>query len=181
MSLPNSSIHIHHILTPTIQSFNDNIEANTDANYKRRNVTPSVRGYGITRGKEFEKLAAKLLASHPNVANVETEVMDATIDEFSCIDVVVTTKDNRRVYIPCAYDLWKGTAQIDRLECVYLKAKHKWTEQQEVCYLIVSDVLDYIMSYKGKARKELKIRQTLAYLLEHDRLKNIDSLWEYLN
>ena len=168
-------------MTHTISSFSDAVETRTIQTYKNRGVEPQVRGYGITRGKVFESFAVEVLSKHDNVASVETQVFDENVDEFSFVDIMVTLKDGRQVFIPCAYDLWKGTAQIDRLECVYLKAKYKWDESQLITYLVVGDVMDYIISYEGNARKEKKVRQTLSYLIDNNRLMTIDMLWAYLS
>ena len=61
-----------------------------------------------TRGQQVEKAFAILLSDHPNVESVVEQVFEEEVDEFSNIDLVVTTKDGRTVYVPCARDLWLG-------------------------------------------------------------------------
>ena len=52
-----------------------------------------------TRGQQVEKAVAILLSDHPNVESVVEQVFEEEVDEFSNIDLVVTTKDGRTVYV----------------------------------------------------------------------------------
>ena len=53
----------------TSTAFSECIEERTVNNYKQRGIEPSNRGYGITRGKEFERFAVEVLSKHERFIN----------------------------------------------------------------------------------------------------------------
>ena len=94
-----------------------------------------------TRGQQIEKAAMIMLESHPNVESIEEQVFNDDVDEFSNIDIVINTKDGRRVYVPCARDLWLGTSQQDRLQIVWAKFGSGVFDRHDVCYLCLNLLL----------------------------------------
>ena len=57
------------------------------------------------RGTLLEDVAEEFLQNHPNVKNIKTQVYCPEVEDFSLIDIVITTKTGKKVYIPVARDL----------------------------------------------------------------------------
>ena len=135
-----------------------------------------------TRGQQVEVAAEELLASHPNVESIECQVFDENIDEFSNIDLVINTKDGRRIYVPCARDLWKGTSQQDRLQIVWSKYKSGLFNDYDVVYLCLDTVDDILNKvYRKSARRGPTIKRCVQTLVDDNIIMNFDSLLSYLN
>jgi len=132
-------------------------------------------------GQAFERGAFALFSKHPNVKQVETQVFNSDVDEFSNIDLVITTKSNRKVYVPMAKDLWIGTSQQDRLQAVYYKTR-LMTRRTKYAYLCLSDFNDFLSkSYRESARRGPTLQATVATLAAEQRLHNADTLWDYIS
>ena len=147
-----------------------------------RGETKTERKLGIIRGKQVETVAIELLKTHPNVDKIETQVFEEGLDDFSFIDIVITTKDGRTIYVPCARDLWIGTAQQDRLQCTWLKYKSGVLDTYDVAYLVLTDV-DEILNRKvtKRARRAQKIIDVCTTLYNTNNMMNFDGLWEYVS
>jgi hypothetical protein len=134
-----------------------------------------------TRGQQVEKAAAILLSDHPNVESVVEQVFEEEVDEFSNIDLVVTTKDGRTVYVPCARDLWLGTSQQDRLQIVWAKFKGGLFDNHDVCYLCLDDINTILnKEHRKSARRGPKIKNCCRVLFEAGVIMNFEHLWNHL-
>ena len=167
------------------QTFIDLVEQRSQdilADKLSRGETKTERKLGIIRGKQVETVAIELLETHPNVDKIETQVFEEGLDDFSFIDIVITTKDGRTIYVPCARDLWTGTAQQDRLQCTWLKYKSGVFDTYDVVYLVLSDV-DEILNRKvtKRARRAQKIIDVCTTLYDNNNMMNFDGLWEYVS
>ena len=144
-------------------------------------VNPGRQAIATTRGQQVEKVAAILLSDHPNVESVVEQVFEEEVDEFSNIDLVVTTKDGRTVYVPCARDLWLGTSQQDRLQIVWAKFKGGLFSDYNVCYLCLEDVNEILdMEFTKRARRGPKIKNCCRVLFEAGVIMNFEHLWDHL-
>ena len=168
-------------MTPTLSEFQDLVEELTWDILNSKGGTPGRQSIATTRGQQVEVAAKQLLESHPNVASVETQVFDESVDEFSNIDLVVNTHNGERIYVPCARDLWLGTSQQDRLQIVWAKKKSGLFENKKVIYLVLDDV-DNILhkKYTSRARRGITIQNCCKKLVEDGNLMNINQLWDYL-
>ena len=92
-------------------------------------------GIATTRGQQVEKAAAILLSDHPNVESVVEQVFEEEIDEFSNIDLVVTTKDGRTVYVPKLVIFGWGHHNKIALQIIWVKFKGETFNNHDVCYL----------------------------------------------
>lgn len=134
------------------------------------------------RGNIVEKEVVEILKNHPRVASIETQVFVESVDEFSNIDIVVTTDSGKKVYIPVAVDLWIGTSQQDRLQANYYKLKTGQLDNVHFCYLCFSDVCERL-NWKPKTsrnRRGVAITRVLAKMFEDGNIHNIDTLWDYI-
>lgn len=134
------------------------------------------------RGFLIEKEAVAILSEHPRVASVETQIFVESIDEFSQIDIVITTDDGKKIYIPVAVDLWVGTSQQDRLQANYYKLKTGQLDDVHFCYLCFEDVRERL-NWKPKRssnRRGVTITRVLATMFEEGNIHNIDTLWDYI-
>ena len=135
-----------------------------------------------TRGQQIEKAALIMLASHPNVESIEEQVFNDDVDEFSNIDIVINTKDGRRVYVPCARDLWLGTSQQDRLQIVWAKFGSGVFDRHDVCYLCLSPLSDITTKvFTKRARRGVTIQRVVNTLIDNDVVMNLDGLWKHLD
>ena len=163
------------------QAFINLVEDKTQAILSAKDGTPGRQSIATTRGQQVEVAAAELLAKHPNVARVETQVFESDLDEFSNIDIVVTTRDGRTVFVPCARDIWVGTSQQDRLQVVWEKFKAGVFDRYDVCYLCLDDVNNILnKTFTRRARRGVTIQRVCSTLFDHQNLMNFDHLWIYL-
>jgi hypothetical protein len=148
-------------------TFAELVEQKTQRILDEKGGTPGRQSIATTRGQQVEVAAAELLRQHPNVKSVETQVFYEDLDEFSNIDLVVNTKDGRRVYIPVARDLWLGTSQQDRLQVVWEKYKRGVFNDHEVHYLTLSDPQEFVDApVMRHARRKVKLQEVVSTL--HD-------------
>jgi len=144
--------------------------------------TPGRQSIATTRGQQVELAAKKLLSDHPNVESIETQVFDETIDEFSNIDLVINTKCGKRVFVPCARDLWLGTSQQDRLQIVWSKRNSGVFSNNNVVYLVLDDVENILnKKFTKRARRGVTIQKCCQILYNENTLMNLNHLWDYLN
>lgn len=133
-----------------------------------------------SKGKQCETLSAEILATHPFVEKVETELFFEDVDEFSFIDIVVTLKNGELFYVPHAMDLWKGTAQIDRLQTVWTKYKFGAFDNINYTYLYSDEsIFQDLMNYEPKrksVRKNMKVKEVVTTLKSNGVLGNIDDI-----
>lgn len=133
------------------------------------------------RGTIAENVAAEILMEHPNVASVEEQVFVKEADEFSKIDVVLTTKNGNKVYVPVARDLWLGTSQQDRLQIQVYKFKSKELDGINYCYLCSDDFRDFLKQpCTAKARRKPTLQHWVSELADNKVLHNIETLWQHL-
>ena len=160
---------------PTVQSFNKSILKEIK-NKKGRQAKASGGGFAA------ERVAEKLLKKHPNVKKIDTQVFVEHVDEFSRIDIVVTTKSNKVIYVPVAVDLWKGTSQQDRLQLQVAKFKAGDFDNIEYCYLCATDYNDFLnKSYTKRARRGPALQKWVKKLVATGNLHNIETLFDYIN
>ena len=144
---------------------------------------PTRQAIATTRGQQFEKTLVDSLEAHPAVESVEEQVFDESIDELSNIDLVVNLKNGKRVYVPCARDLWKGTSQQDRLQCVWYKYKAGLFDDNEIVYLCLdplADILEWVPQ-KRNVRRKLTLRKWVQELADEDIIQNVDTFWDHLS
>ena len=135
-----------------------------------------------SRGNAAEMIAEKLLKKHPNVKKTQTQVFVESVDEFSRIDIVVTTKTDKIVYIPVAVDLWKGTSQQDRLQLQVEKFKGGNFDKIEYCYLCATDYKDFLShKYTKRARRGPTLQKWAKKLAKEKILHNIETLFTHLD
>jgi len=159
----------------TVKIFNQLID-NQIKKKKGRQSKASSRGFAA------ERVAEKLLKKHPNVKKVDTQVFVEKVDEFSKIDIVVTTKTGNTVYIPVAVDIWKGTSQQDRLQLQVSKFKHGELDNINYCYLCATDYNDFLnKAYTKRARRGPKLQKWAKKLANKNILHNIETLFTHLN
>ena len=159
----------------TVKIFNDLIDSKIKKKKGRQSKATS-------RGNAAEIVAEILLKKHPNVKKVQTQVFAKTVDEFSRIDIVVTTKTNKTVYIPVAVDLWKGTSQQDRLQLQVEKFKGGNFDKIEYCYLCATDYNDFLNhKYTKRARRGPTMQKWAKKLSDVGILHNIETLFTHLN
>ena len=163
-------------------NFRELVEKLTWETLNKKEGTPGRQSIATTRGQKVEVAAMEMLKSHPNVASIEGQVFDENIDEFSNIDIVVNTKDGRRVFIPCARDLWLGTSQQDRLQIVWAKFKSGIFNRYEVRYLCLDDVNDILhKKFTRRARRGVTIQKVCTTLYNDGVIVNFSDLWLALN
>lgn len=170
-----------------IEQFNNEIDARLQT-YLDTCVNPTRQSIATKRGQLIEEVAYDLLINHPLVENVDSQVYDYDVDEFSKIDLVVSLKNGKVVYIPCARDLWLGTSQQDRLQLVYLKHK-LWQENpglfppnSHYCYLCSDDYRTFLEAKTAKtARRKKKLQEVVKNLSIPGTITNIESLLEFIN
>jgi len=148
-----------------------------------KDVEPTRQAIATTRGQQFEKALMARLESHPAVESVEEQVFDIGIDELSNIDIVVNLKNGKRVYVPCARDLWKGTSQQDRLQCVWYKYKAGLFDANEVVYLCLdplANILEWVPQ-KRNVRRKLTLKKWVGELAGKGIIQNVDTFWDHLS
>ena len=167
----------------TLNEFILNVEERTWHILDAKGPNPTRQAIATTRGQQFEKALVEMLEEHPAVISVEEQVFDETIDELSNIDLVVNLDNGKRVYVPCARDLWKGTSQQDRLQCVWYKYKAGLFESNEIVYLCLdplSDMLDWVPQ-KRNVRRKLTLKKWVGELADKKILQNVDTFWDHLS
>lgn len=170
-----------------IEQFNNEIDARLQT-YLDTCVNPTRQSIATKRGQLIEEVAYDLLINHPLVENVDSQIYDHDVDEFSKIDLVVSLKNGKVIYIPCARDLWLGTSQQDRLQLVYLKHK-LWQENPSLfppnshyCYLCSDDYRTFLGAKTAKtARRKKKLQEVVKDLSISGTITNIESLLEFIN
>ena len=161
----------------TISSYNQIIQERLDSFGSTERQPKATK-----RGKIAEKVAAEILSGHPNVASVEREVFVKEVDEFSKIDVVLTTKRGNKVYVPVARDLWKGTHQQDRLQVQVYKLKSGELDGLNYCYLCSDDFQDYLSKpCTPRARRQPTLQHWVSNLANKKVLHNIETLWSHIH
>ena len=160
----------------TISSYNQIIQERLDS------FGPTGRQSKATkRGTIAENVAAEIFSKHPNVAATEEQVFEKEVDEFSKIDVVLTTKNGNKVYVPVARDLWLGTSQQDRLQIQVYKFKSGELDGLNYCYLCSDDFRDFLRQpCRSNARRKLILQHWVNELANKNVLHNIETLWSHL-
>lgn len=134
------------------------------------------------RGFTIEKKAIEILKKHPNVAKIETQVFEESVDSFSQIDAVITTKSGSIVYVPIAKDIWIGTSQQDRLQVQYIKLQNGMLNSIHYCYLCYTPFSEMLnKKFTNRARRGIMIQKAVSELVEAKKLHSIDTLWNYLS
>jgi hypothetical protein len=134
------------------------------------------------RGFTIERKAIEILKKHPNVCKIETQVFEESIDSFSQIDAVITTKSGHKIYVPIAKDMWIGTSQQDRLQVQYIKLQNKKLDGVHYCYLCYTHFSEMLnKKFTSRARRGLMIQKAVRELVEAKKLHSIDTLWSYLS
>lgn len=170
-----------------IKQFNEEIDARLET-YLSTCVNPTRQTKATKRGQLIEEVAYDLLTNHPLVENIERQIYDYDVDEFSKIDLVVFLKNGKVVYVPCAKDLWLGTSQQDRLQLVYLKHK-LWRENpslfppnSDYCYLCSADYNTFLGEKTAKtAKRKKKLQEVVGRLSKYGTIVNIETLLEFIN
>lgn len=170
-----------------IKQFNEEIDARL-ATYLNTCTDPTRQSIATKRGQLIEEVAYDLLINHPLVLNVERQVYDYDVDEFSKVDLIVILKNGKSIYIPCARDLWLGTSQQDRLQLVYLKHK-LWQENPDLfppdsyyCYLCSDDYRTFLGAKTAKtAKRKKKLQEVVERLSKYGTIVNIETLLEFIN
>ena len=166
----------------TLNEFIHEVEVRTWRILDDKGPNPTRQAIATTRGQQFEKTLMDMLDDHPAVESVEEQVFDETIDELSNIDIVVNLKNGKRVYVPCARDLWKGTSQQDRLQCVWFKYKTGLFDRNEVVYLCLdplADILEWVPQ-KRNVRRKLTLQKWVEELADKNIMQNVDTFWDHL-
>ena len=133
-------------------------------------------------GFAAERVAEKIFSKHPNVESVSTQIRDPRVDKFSRIDLVLTLKSGKKVYVPMAKDLWEGTHQQDRLQLQWYKLVHeKINTKYNYCYLCIENYENRLLvEHKKSAYRAPLIQETIKLLVKNKMLFNIETLWEHL-
>ena len=140
------------------------------------------RSKGIRTGQCAEPAAENLLKKHPNVLKMDSQVRFRPVGGTARVDLVAYMKNGDTVYIPVARDIWRGTAQVDRMEKIYYKWKGGFWNGYNVCPLCCTDYKIRINKKFGDtAIRENLINEMLREMADNDKLFNIETLWEYLN
>ena len=167
----------------TVESYNKEVDRLVKKSYKKNPTRKNKgRSYGIRWGKHAEPAAGNLLKKHPNVRRVDSQVRFQPVGGTACVDLVAHMKNGTTVYIPVARDIWRGTAQVDRMEKIYYKWKGGFWDDYVVCPLCAADYkIRLNMEFTDKAVREKLINEMLREMADNDKLFNIETLWEYLN
>ena len=166
-----------------LQEFINDVEDRTWEVLNDKGPNPTRQAIATTRGQQFEKALVEMLESHPAVISVEEQVFDESIDELSNIDLVVNLDNGKRVYVPCARDLWKGTSQQDRLQCVWYKYKAGLFDTNEIVYLCLdplADILEWVPQ-KRNVRRKLTLQKWVQELADKSIIQNVDTFWDHLS
>ena len=168
---------------PTVKQYENKLANLTTESYVKKPYTGKGGGksWGIRWGKLAEPALVDLLKNHPNYQNHDTQVRNTEIDKTSCIDVVFKTKTGKTVYIPVVKDLWKATAQVDRLEKYYYQWKGKFWEGKHVCPLAAKDYKERLSKEFPNAFKENAVNEIIDEMAENNVIHNVETLWDYLN
>jgi len=145
----------------------------------RSNTTTLTTG---KEGKKFESVVENCMKRLPCVATVETQVAEDSISLISCVDVVLTLVNGKKVYVPVTRDLWSGTFQIDRLESFYIKNNSGKFDGFNVFYC-VEDALQDRLSYQPKnagVRRKVNVTQMLSNLYQQKAIGEIKDLQDYV-
>lgn len=172
-------------MKPTLKQFNDSIDQDLDE-WKRLKIQNgeeiTTQGLATKRGNLIEEKGLHFLKNHPNKKDLESQIFEEDVDEFSRIDIVFTTKSEKKVYIPVARDLWLGTTQQDRLQIQVYKYKSGICDKFNYSYLVGDSFEDYVNEETTKrARKKKTVQKWVKKLHEENMLHTFDTLWDYLN
>lgn len=172
-------------MKPTVKQYENNIDSLVKESYKikpyKGKLEQKNKSNGIRWGKLAEPALVDLLKKHPNYEDHDTQVRNTKIDKTSCIDVVFKTKTGKTIYIPVVKDLWKGTAQIDRLEKYYYQWKGKFWEGEFVCPVVARDYKERLAKEFPKAFKENAVNEIIEEMADNNVIHNVETLWDYLN
>jgi len=136
---------------------------------------------GIRWGKLAEPALIEVLKSHPNYSSHEVQARFKPVDRTSCIDVVLYTKTNQVIYIPVVKDLWKGTAQCDRLEKYYYQWKGGFWDNHNVCCIAAYDYKERLERKFAKGTvKEIEINKIIKEMADAKILHNVETLWNHI-
>ena len=166
-----------------IKDFAATVEGRTWNILNDKDVEPTRQAIATTRGQQFEKTLIDCLQLHPAVASIEEQVFNENIDELSNIDVVLNLKNGKRVYVPCCRDLWVGTSQQDRLQCVWYKYKAGLFDTNEIIYLCLdplAGILEWVPQ-KRNVRRKLTLQKWVQELADKQIIQNVDTFWDHLN
>jgi len=166
----------------TLEEFVLHVEERTWQVLDAKEASPTRQAIATTRGQQFEKALVDMLEKHPAVISVEEQVFDETIDELSNIDLVVNLDNGKRVYVPCARDLWKGTSQQDRLQCVWYKYKAGLFDTNEIVYLCLdplANILEWVPQ-KRNVRRKLTLKKWVGELAGKGIIQNVNTFWDHL-
>ena len=133
-------------------------------------------------GKKFEETVEDHMKQLPCVADVETQVEEDSVSLISCVDVVLTLVNGKKVYVPVTRDLWTGTFQIDRLESFYLKKDLGKLNGFNVFYCVEGD-LQRQLAYKPKnarVRRKVNVTKMLTKLYQQKAIGEIKDLQDYV-
>ena len=169
---------------PTLKQFNklvNNQLKEWKKSKRKKGEKVTKQGLATKRGNLIEDVAANLLQNHPNKKDLDVQIFEEDVDEFSRIDIVFTTKNNNKVYIPVARDLWLGTTQQDRLQIQVYKYKSGICDKFNYSYLVGDSFEDYVNEESTKkARKKKTVQKWVKKLHEKNMLHTFDTLWEHL-
>lgn len=172
--------------TITLKQFHDKIDELIEQSYitspPKKKLKTMGKSAGIRYGKQAEVAAIHFLKQHPSVQKTREQVRFRPVGGLSCIDVVLDMKNGETVYVPVAKDIWRATAQCDRLETLYAKFEGKLIEKYNVCYLMASDYKVRLKrTFKKGTIKEVLINEELKELADANIVHNIETLWEHLH
>ena len=172
-------------MKPTVKQYENIIDNLVEESYKLKpykgKPAQKKKSSGIRWGKQAEPALIDLLKNHPNYEDHDSQVRNTAIDKTSCIDVVFKTKTGKTVYIPVVKDLWKGTAQIDRLEKYYYQWKGNFWQGEIVCPLVARDYKKRLAETFPRAFKENAVNDIIREMTDKEVIHNVETLWDYLN
>ena len=172
--------------TITLKQYHDKIEELIKQSYvtspPKKKLKTMGKSAGIRYGKQAEVAAIHFLKQHPAVQKIREQVRFRPVGGLSCIDVVLDMRNGEIVYVPVAKDIWRATAQCDRLETLYAKFEGKLIKDYNVCYLMASDYKVRLkQTFKEGTIKEVLVNEELQELADANIVHNIETLWQHLH